>query len=456
MSSTPARSRPRSLTASPTLLGAAGLRAGAIDLDHRQRSFSHFFANRAAWNERQGREYPLPRLVTIAPSERETRALAEGEEARRLDAAIGEMAGEVDAIVVDCPGADTALGRAAHANATVIVTPLNDSFVDFDLLAGVDPETFEAKAPSIYAEFVWESRKRQMIEKRKTIDWLVVRNRMSSTETRNQRRVSEALSKLSQHIGFRLAPGLSALISRSRTGSQPPWVSEHHSAESCCQRRSGVEPIGPVVGTAPQATQPPRSRKALSAPECSTAPQSRGRDRTCGPACSTTRQSAMPQQCNPVMACGSMVARVLETRSMVRFGSSGKPGCMAAVSPGSSAELLAAAADQDLPFMPGIATPTELMNVISRGFHVVKFFPAAPFGGAATLQAMAAPFPRVCFYPTGGTSERDFADWIALRNVIAVGGAWLAPSDEIRRKDWDHIGKRARYMVSQFSGKRPA
>lgn len=132
-----------------------------------------------------------------------------------------------------------------------------------------------------------------------------------------------------------------------------------------------------------------------------------------------------------------------------------RAGARMAVSPGASAELLAAAADQDLPFMPGIATPTELMNVISKGFHVVKFFPAAPFGGAATLQAMAAPFPRVCFYPTGGTSERDFADWIALRNVIAVGGAWLAPSDEIRRKDWDHIGKRARYMVSQFVGKRP-
>ena len=193
-------------------LMSAGLRVGAIDLDHRQRSFSHFFANRAQWAERQGRDYPLPKLVTVAPSERETRALAEGEEARRLDGVIGELASEVDVIVVDCPGADTALGRAAHANATVIVTPLNDSFVDFDLLAGVDPETFEAKAPSIYAEFVWESRKRQMIEKRKTIDWLVVRNRMSSTETRNQRRVSEALTKLSQRIGFRLAPGLSERV----------------------------------------------------------------------------------------------------------------------------------------------------------------------------------------------------------------------------------------------------
>ncbi len=191
---------------------SAGLRVGGIDLDHRQKSFSHFFENRVRWAERAGRDYPLPKLAQVHASARETKALAEGEEARRLAAAFGELSAECDLIIVDCPGADTALGRAAHANASVIVTPLNDSFVDFDLLAGVDPETYEAKAPSIYAEFVWESRKRHMIEKRKTIDWLVVRNRMSSIETRNQRRVSEALSKLSQRIGFRLAPGLTERV----------------------------------------------------------------------------------------------------------------------------------------------------------------------------------------------------------------------------------------------------
>jgi chromosome partitioning protein len=193
-------------------LMASGLRVGAIDLDHRQRSFSHFFANRAQWSERVGKDFALPRAVSIAPSDRETKALAESEDARRFATNVSELAVESDVIVVDCPGADTALGRAAHANASVIVTPLNDSFVDFDLLAGVDPETYEAKAPSIYAEFVWESRKRHMIEKRKTIDWLVVRNRMSGIETRNQRRVSEALTKLSQRIGFRLAPGLSERV----------------------------------------------------------------------------------------------------------------------------------------------------------------------------------------------------------------------------------------------------
>lgn len=193
-------------------LMSAGLRVGAVDLDHRQQTLSHFFANRAQWSESQKRDLVLPKLVTLVPSERETRALAEGEDGRRFESAIGELRDETDVIVVDCPGADTALGRVAHSSATTIVTPLNDSFVDFDLLASVDAGSYEAKTPSIYAEFVWESRKRQMIERRRTIDWLVVRNRMSAMETHNKKRVVQALTKLSQRIGFRLAPGLSERV----------------------------------------------------------------------------------------------------------------------------------------------------------------------------------------------------------------------------------------------------
>jgi chromosome partitioning protein len=193
-------------------LMAAGIRTGAIDLDHRQMSLSNFLANRAAWSERQGRDFPLPRLLSLQPSPEEMRAIAGSEDERHFASAVDCLSEECDVVVVDCPGADTALGRAAHGAATVIVTPLNDSFVDFDLLAHVDPDTHEAKAPSIYAEFVWESRKRRMMERRRTIDWLVVRNRMSAVETHNQRRVTTALTKLSQRIGFRVAPGLSERV----------------------------------------------------------------------------------------------------------------------------------------------------------------------------------------------------------------------------------------------------
>ena len=186
---------------------AAGVRIGAIDLDARQQSLTKFFLNRAAWLERQGGKLSLPRVMTLAAGGGD-----EAEERQRLETVIAEFAGECDIVLADCPGADTMLARAAHARAHTIVTPLNDSFVDFDLLAGVDAETNEVKAPSVYAERVWDSRKRHMMETRRNIDWLVVRNRVAPLETRNQRKVNEALGKLGQRIGFRLVQGLTERV----------------------------------------------------------------------------------------------------------------------------------------------------------------------------------------------------------------------------------------------------
>ena len=119
-------------------------------------------------------------------------------------------------------------------------------------------------------------------------------------------------------------------------------------------------------------------------------------------------------------------------------------GAHFALSPGFSNALLDAAAASDMPFVPGVATPSELMQVMSKGFHVVKFFPSVPFGGPAALRAMLAPFPHARFCPTGGTSEDDQEAWFALPNVIAIGGQWLAPPDEIRAGQWDKIKQRAR------------
>ena len=131
-----------------------------------------------------------------------------------------------------------------------------------------------------------------------------------------------------------------------------------------------------------------------------------------------------------------------------------KSGARIACSPGSSSEVLDAASAMRFPFVPGIATPTELMNVIAKGYHVVKFFPAVPFGGAAALRAYLAPFPRVGFIPTGGTSEAEYEEWLGLPNVIAIGGSWLAPLEDIERRDWEHIGLRARYAVAKYMAHR--
>jgi len=125
-------------------------------------------------------------------------------------------------------------------------------------------------------------------------------------------------------------------------------------------------------------------------------------------------------------------------------------GAKFASSPASPPEVLDKAAKESFPFIPGIATPTELLGAVRSGFHLVKFFPAVPFGGAAALRAFEAPFPHLKFIPTGGTSEAEFDDWLGMANVIAVGGAWLAPREEIARKDFETIASRARYMVAKF------
>jgi 2-dehydro-3-deoxyphosphogluconate aldolase/(4S)-4-hydroxy-2-oxoglutarate aldolase len=121
-----------------------------------------------------------------------------------------------------------------------------------------------------------------------------------------------------------------------------------------------------------------------------------------------------------------------------------------ALSPGATPELLDAAALGDLPFIPGVQTASELMAALSRGFDVVKYFPAGPAGGMAGLRALAGPFPHVRFCPTGGIGEENFADWLALPNVVSVGGSWLAPASDIRAGNWDAITARARRAVAKL------
>ena len=112
----------------------------------------------------------------------------------RLDDVLAQAAEAADFILIDTPGGDTALSRAAHGKADVIVTPMNDSFVDFDLLGQVDPVTLDLIRPSIYAETVWESRKIKAASRGKSIDWVVLRNRLAVTEARNRKRLEERRS----------------------------------------------------------------------------------------------------------------------------------------------------------------------------------------------------------------------------------------------------------------------
>jgi chromosome partitioning protein len=110
--------------------------------------------------------------------------------------------------VVDTPGGDTALSRNAHGRADLIVTPMNDSFVDFELLGQVDPVTLDLVKPSIYAETVWEARKAKAMARGRSVDWVVLRNRLATTEARNRKRLEERIVALAKRVGFRIGPGL--------------------------------------------------------------------------------------------------------------------------------------------------------------------------------------------------------------------------------------------------------
>ncbi|SHH11641.1 bifunctional 4-hydroxy-2-oxoglutarate aldolase/2-dehydro-3-deoxy-phosphogluconate aldolase [Bradyrhizobium erythrophlei] len=109
------------------------------------------------------------------------------------------------------------------------------------------------------------------------------------------------------------------------------------------------------------------------------------------------------------------------------------------ISPGATPELLKAAAASGLPFAPGIATASELMQALAHGFNLVKFFPAEQSGGINALRALAGPFPDARFCPTGGIGEANAKGWLSEPNVVAVGGSWLCPAAEIRSGNWAGI-----------------
>ena len=186
----------------------AGAKVAVLDLDLRQQTLGHFFGNRARWLQANKAEAPMP-IEHPVSSDGAALAKASDEEAlARFQEAFDVSAQGADFVLIDTPGADTAISRAAHGLADLIVTPMNDSFVDFDMLGVVDPVTLELTRHSLYSETVWNSRKARAAKDRKMIDWVVLRNRLAPTEARNRKRLDERVQALSRKAGFRVGPGL--------------------------------------------------------------------------------------------------------------------------------------------------------------------------------------------------------------------------------------------------------
>ncbi len=191
-----------------TALLHQGATVAVLDLDLRQQSLNHFFAHRKAWSAANDVVLPMPVSDPLEGHGMELAKASEAEVQSRLAPALEAALAAADYVIVDTPGADTAASRFIHAKADSIVTPLNDSFVDFDMLGLVDPVTLELTKPSLYAEAVWEARKLRMVNDRRSVDWLVLRNRLASTEARNRKRLDERIQALAKRVGFRVGPGL--------------------------------------------------------------------------------------------------------------------------------------------------------------------------------------------------------------------------------------------------------
>ena len=195
-----------------TALARLGHRVGALDLDLRQKTFGRYAENRAAFLAKSGLDLPGPTYIDLPEADPEMLKDGENPYDQRLSAAIAQLDPVSDFIVIDCPGSHTRLSQVAHSLADTLITPLNDSFIDFDLLAHVDGDGRKILGPSVYSEMVWGARQLRAQAGLKPIDWVVVRNRLGAQQMVNKEKMGRALDNLAKRIGFRVAPGFNERV----------------------------------------------------------------------------------------------------------------------------------------------------------------------------------------------------------------------------------------------------
>jgi chromosome partitioning protein len=180
-----------------------GLSVGSIDIDARQATLTRYLRNRESRKDLAELGLRLPEHVALPPTHDR-----ESDEAR-LQETFAAMAAKHDVVVIDTPGSDHYLSRLGHSYADTLVTPLNDSLIDLDVLALVEPGTMKIQRPSHYSEMVWETKKARAIRGEKAVvDWIVLRNRLSNLDARNKRDMEKLLGDLAKRVGFRVIPGL--------------------------------------------------------------------------------------------------------------------------------------------------------------------------------------------------------------------------------------------------------
>lgn len=177
------------------------------DLDFRQRTLTRFLECRAAYAEATGRQLAMPDLRRFSPSALGMVATAKGAELSRFDAFVKGLHSCADYLVIDTPGNDTILGAHAHSHADVLVTPINDSFIDLDVIARLSPLDLHVTGPGHYAESVWEQRALKQARDKADFEWLVLRNRLGALESNNKRAIDAVMEELVERFQFHALPG---------------------------------------------------------------------------------------------------------------------------------------------------------------------------------------------------------------------------------------------------------
>lgn len=185
-----------------------GFSVGCLDLDPRQSTLTRYLDNRRAFLRDRGIELPMPVYQKIVRSQAPDRAGAEAEETQAFGIARAEL-GPVDYLVVDTPGSDSFLARLGHSHADTLITPLNDSYLDLDLLARLELDGDEhcILGPSHYSQMVWEQRQRRAAAGRRPFDWIVMRNRLSHINARSKQEIADLLEVMAERFHFRVAAG---------------------------------------------------------------------------------------------------------------------------------------------------------------------------------------------------------------------------------------------------------
>ena len=182
-------------------LAAQGRRVAALDIDGRQRTMARYLENRAETAEKLGEPLPMPAFASI-----------KGDTLAEYDRLFDRLSADAEFLIIDTPGRDDKLARISARRADTIVTPMNDSFVDLDLIGQVDATSFKITKPSFYAELIFEARRDRAKFDGATVDWVVLRNRLAQLTAHNMVRVGAAMKELAGRVGFRVVPGLSERV----------------------------------------------------------------------------------------------------------------------------------------------------------------------------------------------------------------------------------------------------